>query len=55
MILFTILTLTLLILLLVVIFSISAIGAGAIIIFGDVIVCCVFIGLIIKMLFFNKK
>ena len=35
------------------ILTISAFGAGAIIIFGDVIICAVIIGWIIKKLFFR--
>lgn len=54
MILFTILVLIALILLAVVILSISILGAGTIVIFGDVIVCIFLIGLIIYKLFFNK-
>ena len=55
MILITILLLTLLILSLVVIAGISAIGASAIIIFGDVIVCGLFIGWLIKKIWSKKK
>lgn len=43
MVLFTIGLLTLLILGVVVVFAVSAIGAGAILLFGDVIVCGLFI------------
>lgn len=55
MVLFTILALILLILLVVTVVVTSVIGAGAIIIFGDVIVCIFILGFIIKKLFFNKK
>lgn len=48
MILFTILTLTLLFLITFMVLMVSAVGAGAVIIFGDVIVCVVFIVLIIR-------
>ena len=50
MILITILILTLILLTLLVVATVSAVGAGAIVIFGDVIVCAVFIVLIIKWL-----
>lgn len=55
MILFTILLLILLIITVVAVLGISILGSGAIIIFGDVIVCAVFIVLLIKWLFFKKK
>lgn len=55
MILFIILTLIILILLVVTVTVVSAVGAGAIIIFGDVIVCVFILGWVIKKLFFNKK
>ena len=55
MILFTILILILIILLTVVILGVSTIGSAAIIVFGDVIVCIVFIVLIIKWLIGRKK
>lgn len=55
MILFTILALILLILIVVVVLGTSIAGAGAIILFGDVIVCVFIIGWIIKKLFFNKN
>lgn len=55
MILFTILILILLILIAVVILGLSTIGSAAIIIFGDVIVCGVFIVLIIRWLIKRKK
>ena len=48
MILFTILLLTLIILVAIIALAVSIGGAGAIIIFGDVIVCIVFILLIMK-------
>lgn len=53
MVLFTILALMLLILVVTVVLATSAIGAGAIILFGDVIVCIFIIGWIIKKLFFK--
>lgn len=52
MILFAILALILLILIGVVVLATSVVGAGAIIVFGDVIVCVFIIGWIIKKLFF---
>lgn len=55
MILFTILALILIILLVVVVVTTSVVGAGAIILFGDVIVCIFILGFIIKLLFFRKK
>ena len=55
MVLFTILILILIILLAVVILGISTIGSAAIIVFGDVIVCIVFIVLIIKWLIDRKR
>ena len=55
MILFTILILILIILIAVLILGISTIGSAAILIFGDVIVCIVFIVLIIKWLIDRKK
>ena len=55
MILFIILILILIILLTVAILGISAIGSAAIIIFGDAIVCIIFIVLIIKWLISRKK
>lgn len=55
MILFTILVLTIAFLILFGILAVSAVGAGAIVIFGDVIVCIVFISLIIAWLFRKKK
>lgn len=53
--LFVILLIIALILLGFTVITISVFGAGAIIIFGDVIVCAFIIGWIIKKLFFNKK
>ena len=35
--------------------AIGIFGAGAIIVFGDIIVCALIIGWIIKKLFFKKK
>lgn len=55
MILFAILALILIILTVVVVAVTSVIGAGAIIVFGDVIVCIIILGWLIKKLFFNKK
>ena len=55
MILFTILILILIILLTAVILGVSTIGSAAIIIFGDVIVCIVFIVLIIKWLIDRRR
>ena len=55
MILFTILALILLILLVVTIVVASVIGAGTLIVFGDVIVCIFILGWIIYRLFFKKK
>lgn len=55
MILFTILALTLILLTVIVVTVTSVIGAGAIIIFGDVIICIVILAWLIKKLFFNKK
>ena len=53
--LFMILALILLILLGLTVLFISVFGAGFIVIFGDVIVCIVLLGWIIKKMFFNKK
>ena len=55
MILFTILALILLILLVVTVTILGVFGAGALIIFGDVIVCIVLLGWLIKKLFFKKR
>lgn len=55
MILFAILALILVILTVIVVVVTSVIGAGAIVIFGDVIVCIVLLGWIIKKLFFKRK
>lgn len=55
MILFTILALTVILLTVIVVTVTSVIGAGAIIIFGDVIICIVILAWLIKKLFFNKK
>lgn len=54
MVLFTILTLILIILLVVFVLATSVVGAGAIIIFGDVIVCVVLLGWLIKKLSLKK-
>lgn len=55
MILFAILALILVILTVIVVAVTSVIGAGAIVIFGDVIVCIVLLGWIIRKLFFKRK
>ena len=55
MILFTILALILVILLVVTVVATSIAGAGAIIVFGDVIVCIIFIVWLIRKLFFKKE
>ena len=55
MILLTILVLTLLLLGIIVVATVSAIGAAGIILFGDVIVCAVFIVLLIKFLIKRKN
>ena len=53
MILFTLLALILIILIVVTVVVFGVIGAGAIIAFGDVIVCIIIIGWLIKKLFFK--
>ena len=53
--LFMILLLIALILIVLTVVVLSVFGAGAIVLFGDVIVCVFIIGWIIKKLFFNKK
>lgn len=55
MVLITILTLTLLILATLTIFVISVMGSVGIVLFGDVIVCCVLIALLIKFLISRKQ
>lgn len=55
MILSTILILILVTLLAIVIFAVSAGGVAFIIVFGDVIVCIMFIVWLLKKLFFRKK
>ena len=55
MVLLTIISLTLLILFMAVILSISILGASVLIVFGDVIVCVLVLGWIIKKLFFKKR
>lgn len=55
MILFTILLLTLVLLVLFVILAVSLIGGVGIIVFGDVIVCVVFIALILTWIIKKKK
>lgn len=54
MILFTILTIILIIIAVFMVLTVSILGAGGIIIFADVIVCAVIIGLIIKWLIGRK-
>lgn len=55
MILFTILLLTLAFLTVFIVLAASAVGAISIIIFGDVIVCIVFIVFIIKHILFKRR
>lgn len=55
MILFIILATIMILLVVATVLVISIAGAGAIIIFGDVIVCILIIAWIIKKVFFNKK
>lgn len=55
MILFTILTLILLILVILTVVITSVVGALGIVLFGDVIVCGLILGWIIKKRFFKKK
>ena len=55
MILFTILLLTLIILTVITVALASVAGAGIVIIFGDVIVCAVFIAIIMRYLVKRKK
>ena len=55
MILFTILALTLIILTVITVLTISVVGAGALIVFGDVIVLIIILGWLIKKLFFKKR
>lgn len=55
MLIFTILTLILALLLIFTVVTIATVGAAGIIICGDVIVCAVFIGLIIRFLWRKKK
>jgi hypothetical protein len=55
MILFTILALILIILLVITVVITSVVGAGALIVFGDVIVLIIILGWLIKKLFFRKK
>lgn len=55
MILFTILLLTLLLLIIFGIFAISVGGAAVIVLFGDVIVCAVFIVMVLKFLLTKRK
>lgn len=54
MILFTIIMLILVLLILFLVAVVSVFGAGAIIIFGDVIVCIIILAYVIKKIFFNK-
>lgn len=53
--LFMILLLILIILIAFISFVVAIFGAGALIIFGDVIICILIIGWIIKKVFFNNK
>ena len=53
--LFMLLAMILIILTLFVVLTLSVFGAGAIIVFGDIIICILIIGWIIKKIFFNKK
>lgn len=53
--LFIILTLILTILTVFIVLTLSVFGAGAIVVFGDVIVCGFIIGWIIKKLFFKRS
>ena len=55
MILFTILAIILALLVILTVAIISVVGAGGIIIFGDVIVCIVFIALLMKFLIKRRK
>lgn len=55
MILFTIIMLILLILILFLVAVVSVFGAGAIIIFGDVIVCAILLIWLMKAIFFRHK
>lgn len=53
--LFIILALIFALLSLFIILTVSALGAGAIIIFGDIFICLFILGWIIKKIFFKKK
>lgn len=55
MILITILLLTLIILMVATVGALAMGGAAVIIVFGDVIVCMIFIGLLVKRLFKRRK
>lgn len=55
MILFTVLLLIAIILIAVIVLVVSTVGAGAILIFGDVIVCVAIIGFILYKLITKKK
>ena len=55
MILLTLLILTLILLTIFIVFAVSAVGSIGIVIFGDVIVCVVFIALLIGYLVKRKK
>ena len=55
MVLFSILAVTLLLLLAIIIFAVGTVGAGVIVVFGDVIVCVIFIVLIMKRLIRRKR
>ena len=55
MVLFTLLALILIVLAVITVFTIVTVGAGAIVIFGDVIVCGVFIGIILRYILKKRK
>lgn len=55
MILLTILALTLIILTILTVIAVSTVGAIGVVIFGDVIVCIVFIALLVRYLIRKKK
>ena len=52
---FSILVLTLLLLIAFIVFSVSVLGATGIVLFGDVIVCIVFIVMLIKFIIKRRK
>lgn len=55
MVLFSILAVTLLTLIALIVLAVGTVGAGVIVLFGDVIVCIVFIVLIMKHLFKKRR